>query len=150
MSTETKSQTLAGAWLDAMQAWAANPFPALAPRRLDQDILPGWRLGDVYFVGPQNSSSPETERQIVAEQSYGRQLGRVLDALCVLIDERPKEAAPSPALKALTELRDEIEVIKQRSAAQRLEGLAGDLATLRREQPETYRRLIRKLAQDLE
>jgi hypothetical protein len=56
----------------------AIPVPSLAPQVLTQPILPGWLAGNNINVTEENSSSPETEREIVAKYSYGRQLGRVI------------------------------------------------------------------------
>src|SRR5438128_301501 len=68
--------------------WAAlAPF---APQSLNQPVLPGWTFGNVITVTEKNSRSPQTEREIVAEHSYGRQLGRLTQALADLIEERPQ------------------------------------------------------------
>src|SRR5512145_2677242 len=59
-------------WRSFAQPVAA---PSVAPDSLTQPILPGWTFGNVITVTERNSSAPETERAIVAEESYGRQLG---------------------------------------------------------------------------
>ena len=66
-------------------------------------------------VTEENSSSPETERKIVAEYSYGRQLGRIIDVLSELIDRWPGGAPDVPSVQSFAELRDDIERIKTRS-----------------------------------
>jgi hypothetical protein len=65
-------------------------------------VNPGWTFGNL-IVNDQNSSAPDTEQDIVAADSYGRQLGRVIDALVELIEERPNWKQ-QPALKELVAL----------------------------------------------
>jgi hypothetical protein len=78
-------------WPSWMKGSMPNPLDVFAaPRNLVQPILPGWVFGSVTNVTEQNSSAPDTEREIVAGQSYGRQLGRVMDALAVLIADLPE------------------------------------------------------------
>lgn len=68
-----------------------NPLDVFAaPQNFVQPILPGWVLGSVTNITEQNSSAPDTEREIVSKYSYGRQLGRVMDALALLISLLPK------------------------------------------------------------
>jgi hypothetical protein len=52
---------------------------------------------------------PLTEHRIVAEHSYGRQLGRVMDAVAALIEERPGNLPGNKAFDELLALRDTIE-----------------------------------------
>jgi hypothetical protein len=124
------------------RTWAA-PF---APPSLSQPILPGWTFGNVISVTEQNSGSPETERDIVAEHSYGRQLGRLTQALAALIEERPQGLPPKKSFDELMELRDSIDAIKLRGAQSRLQRLEADLARLKVEAPQDYRRIASVLA----
>src|SRR5215210_1170331 len=101
-------------WWWSPQAWAPQP--------LTQPILPGWSFGNIT-VNEQNSRSPQTERAIVEEHSYGRQLGRITDALVALIDERPQERPRNKVFDDLLALRASIEAIKARGAEGRLERL---------------------------
>ena len=128
----------------------AQPFaaPSAAPDSLTQPILPGWTFGNVITVTERNSSAPETERAIVAEESYGRQLGHVIEALVVLIAERPAEAQSPKALSDLLELHARIREIKVGIAANRLERIEADLARLKVERPDDYRRLAATIAAD--
>ena len=66
-------------WSAAMQ---------LAPNTLVQPILPGWTLNVNAF----NSSAPQTEADVVSKHSYGRQLGRISEALAILVDARDPKA----------------------------------------------------------
>ena len=108
-------------WPAWMKGSVPNPLDVFAtPQNLVQPILPGWVFGAVN-VTDQNSSAPDTERQIVAKESYGRQLGRILDALVVLIAEKEKEGRKVKAFDRLMELDREINAIKMRAAATRLD-----------------------------
>ena len=127
-----------------------NPFALFAPRSLDQSINPGWAIGNIISVTEQNSAAPDTERDIAASYSYGRQLGRVIDALAVLIAERPEESSDVKALDDLMALRDEIDAIKSRAAARRLERLGSDLETLKKTDADEYRRVTAALRNALD
>ena len=61
-----------------MRLWL--PWISLAPQELSQSINPGWILGSVV-VNQRNSSAPATEQAILAEESYGRQIGKLLEAV---------------------------------------------------------------------
>jgi hypothetical protein len=128
--------------------WPAWPFASSAPAASDeliQPINPGWTFGNLVSVTEQNSSSPDTERDIVAVESYGSQLGRVIDALAELITEQPEAIQNKPALRALIALRNKIEMIKSQSAAHRLERIAADLAQVKSTSKSEYQRLSQKL-----
>jgi len=148
--TDTKQSPPPPAWplwgpWQIMAEMMGNRYGAATPGSLSQPILPGWTFGNQITVTEQNSSAPETEREIVAAQSYGRQLGRVIDALAVLIEERPKGAKHEEALARLGELEKEIRDIKSKSAARRIERLKSDLALLKKEKPDEYRRFVAEL-----
>jgi hypothetical protein len=134
--------------------WSAWPFwpswildrpAATSSVDLTQPINPGWTFGNVISVTEQNSSSPDTERDIVAAESYGRQLGRVMDALTELVSELPQSTQQKPAIKDLVALHDKIEKIKSKSAARRLDRVAADLAELRTKDVSEYRRVVQEL-----
>lgn len=137
-------------WPSWMMGRMPNPLDFFAaPQNLAQSILPGWVFGSQINVTEQNSSAPDTEREIVAAQSYGRQLGRVIDTLTALIAELPKAKREAGAFAALTELHDQIDEIKSRSATRRLARIATDLATLKRTQPDEYDRVAAELREAL-
>ena len=91
----------------AWDGWPLWPFGLLdrnapAPSlRVDQPINPGWTFGNLISVTEQNSTSPDTERDIVAAHSYGRQLGRLMDAVAGLIAELPEASRQAPAFQEL-------------------------------------------------
>jgi hypothetical protein len=116
-----------------------------APRSLTQPINPGWTFGNLISVTEQNSSAPDTERNIVAVHSYGRQLGRLIDAVTVLIADLPETKQQIPAFKQLADLQEEIAKIKSRSAAHRLDLFAADLEELRTTNKAEYQRVAKEL-----
>jgi hypothetical protein len=120
---------------DLFRAWL--PPAVGAPNTLVQPILPGWTLN----VNSQNSSSPQTEANVVARHSYGRQIGRLADAVRALIVERHGEAPAEPAFAEFMALWREIEQVKLDSATARLEAIESDLALLERSDPKAYERL---------
>jgi hypothetical protein len=124
--------------------------PALAPNNLDQQINPGWTFGNLISVTEQNSTSPDTERAIVSVQSYGRQLGRVIDAVAALIDGLDEDEQQKPAFKQLTKLQGEIAKIKSRSAARRLDRFAADLEELRTTSKAEYHRVVKDVREILD
>jgi hypothetical protein len=123
----------------------AMQFPSLAPQVLTQPILPGWLVGNNISVTEENSSSPETEREIVAKYSYGRQLGRVIDVLGDLIDKWPGGPPDDPSVQRFAELRDDIEEIK----VERIVRAISDLAEMKQRNPGEYERLAPRLQEIL-
>lgn len=111
----------------------------LAPQQLTQSILPGWSL---ININETNSSAPETEYRIVAGDSYGRQLGRLLDAVSALIDERGKTAPPRDAFVQLADLKKRIDATKQAAAVGRLQRIRDELALLKKQNAEEYQAQI--------
>ena len=133
-------------WPSWMNGSLPNPLDVIAaPKQLLQPILPGWVFGSVTNITEQNSSAPDTEREILASNSYGRQLGRIMDALAVLIDRLPPEEQEKEAFKEFTEVRDQINDIKQKAAGRRIDRIIADLAALKETRPEEYRRLAATL-----
>jgi hypothetical protein len=146
-SSTPPSWPLWGPWQIMADMMGTRTTPS--PANFTQPILPGWTFGNLITVTERNSSAPDTERDIVAAHSYGRQLGRVIDALAVLIAERPQGAAPSEAFDKLRELEDRIRSIKSEAAVRRSERIRSDLALLKTEKPEEYRRLVSELRRDV-
>ena len=113
----------------------------VAPSELHQPILPGWIFAGAVTVNERNSSAPETEREIVAAESYGRQIGRMSDALAALVAEWP-EGKPKPeAIREFEELRTRVDEIKVGVASRRAKRFLDDMALLKRGNPEEFRRL---------
>jgi hypothetical protein len=108
----------------------------------DQPILPGWFATNIT---EQNSSDPDTERAIVASQGYGRQLGRMMDAIALLIEDLPETAREKKAFQEFDKVRLEINDIKEKVAVRRLNRIAADLAMLKETEPAEYDRVAAKL-----
>ncbi|WP_284619899.1 hypothetical protein [Aquabacterium humicola] len=117
----------------------------LAPDWLGQTINPGWTLAGVV-VNPQNSSAPAVEQSVLSHHSYGRQLGRLMDAVEALLDAAPAKVANDPRAADLRTLAREIERIKAEAASDRIDRLTGELALVRKTDPDGWKRLQAALA----
>ncbi|MDB5516570.1 MAG: hypothetical protein JWQ17_3328 [Tardiphaga sp.] len=145
MTSTSNPSNVPGPW-----GWPLWPFgPSVASGEFNQPINPGWTFGNLISVTEQNSSAPDTERNIVAAESYGRQLGRLVDAVAELIAELPQSAREKPALDKLVALHHRIEKIKSRSAARRLDHFAKDLVELKHADATEYARVAAKLREAL-
>jgi hypothetical protein len=122
-------------WLQTMQSLA------LAPRNLTQPINPGWTFGNLIQVTEQNSSAPETESQIVSRHSYGRQIGRLMDAVELLLERADDDVRNDARARDFDALQRDVEAIKRAQAAARLHRLRDELVALQRDQPEAWREL---------
>ena len=125
-------------WRLALQATQAM---ALAPQSLTQPINTGWTFGNLIQVTEANSSAPDTERQIVNRHSYGRQIGRVMDAVQLLLEHADAKTRADARAEDFASLQRDVQSIKQAQAAARLQRLRDELIALRRDQPEAWREL---------
>lgn len=107
------------------------------PDNLVQPILPGW----TFNVNSGNSTAPQTEVDVVAKHSYGRQIGRMSDALELLIEERHGKTPEEKRLSDFLTMKHEIDKVKQDAAATRIERIVKDLALLKVQDQEQYVRL---------
>jgi hypothetical protein len=119
---------------DFLQAWTGLLHGSMSA--FNQPILPGW----TFNIDSNNSSSPRTEADVVSQFSYGKQLGKISDALAWIIARRD-DAASSAVLSEFTTMKNEIDLVKLRSAQRRLEQVARDLATLKQEDPREFKRV---------
>ncbi|MGF7150763.1 hypothetical protein FHS96_004424 [Sphingomonas zeicaulis] len=120
-------------WANMMRPWAEL---ALAPQKLWQSINQGWSFGNI-IVNEQNSSAPQTEQAILARESYGRQIGKLLDAVDALVALQPDCGAGTKAFTEVKDLKQRIDRVKADLAVQRISQLRSDLDRLRRsEDPE--------------
>jgi hypothetical protein len=122
-------------WTAAMQ---------LAPNTLVQPILPGWTLNVNAF----NSSAPQTEADVVGKHSYGRQLGRIGEALAILVDARDPKGADE-RFDDFRSMNAEIAEIKAGNATARINRLLADLDLLKVLRPEEHARLKDELKKRL-
>jgi hypothetical protein len=129
-----------GSWLSAW--WPTGGSSATAPENLEQQILRGWIFGPVVTINERNSAAPEVEAAVLQTKSYGRQLGQIVDALQVLIDERAQTGAPQNSeIDKFTTMKQEIDRIKAATAATQVQQLGNDLAILKKQDRAEYDRL---------
>ena len=149
-------------WPDPAALWQSwwRTFGLRAPlsgdvtQAIDTSLVRG--IGDqLGFININTSQAgdPALERRIVEEvASYGRQLGRLLDAVDVLIRrDTPGKLTRGDqrALDELRALRAEIDATKQRSAAGQVDRLVAEIRALRRD-PEANRAALRRIEEALE
>jgi transposase InsO family protein len=108
MSTESTSRGWPWAGIDPA-AWIRNWWTTfgLAPQSLIQPILPGWTI----TINGINSSAPQTEVEVVQRHSYGRQLGRMADALEALIEERGDGASSDERFTEFTSNQQRLDAL---------------------------------------
>jgi hypothetical protein len=136
------------AWFPAWWPGGASSTPA--PQNFEQPILPGWIFGSVVHIDEHNSAAPEVEAAVLREQSYGRQLGQIMDALQVLIDERGKAGrVRNPYIDKFTAMKRDIDHIKAQTAAARVQQLGTDLAILKNHDRAQYDRLRAEILHQL-
>ena len=122
-----------------------RPWLQPAPGTLVQPILPGWTLN----INSNNSSAPQTEVNAVAKHSYGRQIGRISDALRALLLEKHGNPPDTGPFGEFLSMWEDIETVKTKSATARLEQIASDLALLKDKNHVEYVRLRDALRQAL-
>jgi hypothetical protein len=129
----------------AAELWARLCFPWawLVPSQLSQPINPGWSFGNL-IVNERNSSAPSTELAIVDEESYGRQIGKLLDGVYELSRERPG-ASSNPVFQEIANLRDNVERLKRVAAAERIDQLRRDLELLKASDKTVFEEKVRSL-----
>ena len=134
------------AWADAALApWRlalqATQALVLAPQQLTQPINTGWTFGNLIQVNESNSSAPDTEQQIVSRHSYGRQIGRTMDAVALLLEHAESATREDPRATEFGALQRDVLAIKREQATARLRRLREELSSLRRDHPEAWREL---------
>jgi hypothetical protein len=113
-------------WADMWRSW---PTAALAPKELWQSINRNWSFGN-FIINGQNSSDPETEQAILARESYGRQIGKLLDAVNELAKARP-DRETNTAYVEVADLKARVDRLKREGALDRIDQLRRDLELLR-------------------
>jgi len=113
-------------------------WPAMAPGTLNQPILPGW---SVFTVNETNSSDPATEQRVVAGNSYGRQIGRMMDVLEEVLKRDP-QLAKTDAGVAFEKLRKDVQAAKDEAKGERLKKLMADLRALKTDDPQAFKDLV--------
>jgi hypothetical protein len=126
-------------------AWLRSWSAAFAPQSLTQPILPGW----TFNINSHNSSAPHTEAEVVQRHSYGRQLGRIADALAVLVAAAPAKLRDEPAVASFVTMKKDIDQVKRGAAAARVRRLTADLELLKGADPDEFGRLRQALLRTL-
>lgn len=127
-------------------AWVRSWSAAFAPQSLVQPILPGW----TFNLNSNNSSAPQTEAEIVQRHSYGRQLGRIADALAVLVAAAPAKVRDDECVEKFLELKQDIDRVKREAAAERVRRLSADLDLLKKTDRDEFERLAKALRRTLD
>lgn len=128
-----------GAAVDWLRTW--QQVWQLAPTQLEQPILPGW----TFNINSGNSSSPQTEAEVLARHSYGRQLGRMADALAALVQERHGAQPAAACYAGFLQMKAEIDRVKLDAAAARVQRLQEDLRALQAADRSAFERLRAEL-----
>lgn len=121
---------------ESFSLFEPSTWPALAPYYLSQDILRGWSF---LTINENNSSAPDTERRIVAQESYGKQLGKLTDAVAELI---ALSGTTSPAFTEVIDLKARVDAAKAAAKSDRLKRLADDLKALKDSDPAAFKALV--------
>jgi hypothetical protein len=133
------SDTNPAAW---MRSWTA----AFAPQNLVQPILPGW----TFNINSNNSSAPQTEAEVVQQHSYGRQLGRISDALAVLLAAAPAKVRDDESVTEFVAMKEDIDRVKRDAAGARVRRLSADLDLHKKTDPDEFKRLRQALLRTLD
>ncbi|HUL64734.1 MAG TPA: hypothetical protein VLW55_08965 [Burkholderiaceae bacterium] len=138
-ATSDRDQAPWWAWPWSAAASSRVPWFGVAPQSLTQPINPGWSFGNV-IVNSANSSAPDVEQEIVSQHSYGRQIGRLMDAVEALSEALP-QTGNDERIKEFRELAAEVDEIKKEMAPRRLEQLRRELEWLKRNDPAGWEKL---------
>lgn len=144
MSLPTDNSAL---FAQPMNYWyaALRPFFTLnaAPQSLDQSILP-WTFAGMV-VNENNSSDPAAEQAIVSKDSYGRQLGRISDALEYLVDTLPAEKRKDKTIQSFLDMKADIDKIKRKAEATRFDKVLADLEDLKQRDEAAFTERLARL-----
>jgi hypothetical protein len=124
---------------------SAAPFPnwfSWLPPSVDERFNNGWSFGNIN-VTLANSAAPEVEREVVSRHSYGRQLGRLMDAVVAIA--AGTGTTHDPQVKPLIELAQRIEDIKAKARQRRSAELLDELRALKKTDPKAWAELVRSV-----
>src|SRR3954452_5545358 len=123
-------------WAPLLQAWGLRaPLSGDVSQDIQTSLVrsAGDQLGFIN-INTSRSADPELERRIVTEvASYGRQLGRILDAVAVLVgrEQRGKLSADERrALDQLDALHADVQTAKARFTAGHVDRLVAEIRAL--------------------
>jgi hypothetical protein len=129
-------------WVSYLRALGGT-WPAL-DTSFQQPILPGWSFAGVV-VNENNSTDPAMEHAIVSRQSYGKQIGRMMDVVAEL-SRLSSVDRNAPPFKAFFEVVDDIEKIKCEAADARFEKTLQDLEALKKDDKEKFEQCLQRVA----
>jgi hypothetical protein len=118
-----------------------NWFPWL-PQSVDERFNNGWTFGNLN-VSVANSSAPDVEREVVSRHSYGRQLGRLMDAVVAIAAKTGTSG--DAQVKPLIELARKIADIKATAQQHRGAELLEELKALKRADPRAWVELVKSV-----
>jgi hypothetical protein len=141
------------------RADTARTLPDMCSLPLSGDVTQAfnpfqWWGQQAGFININNTRTddPAMERRIVEQvASYGRQLGRIVDALDVLVARQPDtdlSAAERDALRAFTKMAREIDAAKggpQPVTLARVDALIDGVRDLARTDPELHREVVDRI-----
>jgi hypothetical protein len=118
--------------------WPLEMALNLAPKSLNQSILPGWSF---LTINENNSTSPETEQYVLARHSYGRQIGRMMDLVDVLAKTVPESVKADKDYKKVypkfEEVVADVKAAKKEAAGIRRRRLLEELTSMKSDDFET-------------
>jgi hypothetical protein len=133
--------------MSAIPSSAHWPWPpSWAPQWLNQPINPNWTFAPLVQVTYANSKAPEVEKEVVGKHSYGRQLGRLMDAVEALAEAVQKsqpQLAKDDRIEEFRALAKKIEAIKEEARERRKKDLLDELKSLKKSDPDEWNALVR-------
>ncbi|HEX7643044.1 MAG TPA: hypothetical protein VF472_12630 [Burkholderiaceae bacterium] len=131
MSTMPPDNSYSELFTNFMQGWFNPNQMRRLFNTLYEPILPNGTFAGLV-INQNNSSNPQVERHVVNHYSYGRQLGILIDAVDVLIKDvpSPKDKRDAGRIKALKDLKSEIEKLKSQARESQAEHIIDELEEL--------------------
>lgn len=129
--------------IDSLQAWwrafgLKAPFSAdIFQHLINPSLLRDNAQWGILNINAMRSPDPALEQQIVTEvASYGRQLGRLLEAVDVLARLQHRDGlnvADQQALEDLQDLAQKVAATKAKATVERIDRLVADIRELRKD-----------------
>ncbi|NML18886.1 hypothetical protein [Azohydromonas caseinilytica] len=114
--------------------WPYSPLLELkvAPEWLNQSINPNWNFGTVIY-NQDNSANPKAEQAILAQYSYGRQLGRIQDVIELLLElQKASISDENKAVQQFSAMLKDIHREKTKARNDRIKELQDELEKLQK------------------
>lgn len=127
--------TLWDPWLELMRQ-SLSYWPSIS-QTLNEPILPNGTFAGIV-VNEQNSRDPQMEHAIVNDHSYGRQLGKLIDAVAALIRELPEGKISEVPFRDLVGLKAGVDRIKHQTEEARFRSVLEDLRRLSDKDTHTF------------